>query len=430
MRMRGIELRNRSWLVGLLAATAVSLCGIASGSGQPVTLSYWHAFGGQIGNAHADLVREFNATHPGVTVDAVYGGNLWTMRDKLLVALGSGAGPDVANIDQYWIPALVDGGFAVPIQSLTPAIDVRDVIPTLLDTGRYEGRLYAMPFAISDVLMYVNLDLLKKLGLSQDTIPSTWDELIALAARVQSMPLAKSEKIWTLGIPTTAQTGVVYEYLITLWQEGGAIYVPGTDRVAFADPAGVRALRLWQRLIGAQAIDLNMPNAAWPSGHLLFKVASSANLVGTYGGLPFQVGVVPLPRAAYRATAIGGRSLVVLTKDPAKEAAAATFVSWMSSATVNRRWSLETGYSPLRWSSFASSAYQEALRQDPRLGVGLDELLYARQRPNVKSYAQVSTILGDAVERAIYKKLDPSKTLAEAARKAQEIVDHGTVSSR
>lgn len=430
MRRRGIESWSRSWLGQLLVTTILSLGGLAAGAGGPVTLSYWHAFGGKIGQAHADLIREFNATHPDVKVDPVYGGNLWTMRDKLLVALGSGAGPDVANIDQYWIPALADGGFAVPLQSLGPELDTRDVMPSLLGTGRYKGKLYAMPFAISDVVMYVNLDLLRKLGLDREAIPSTWNELIDLEGTVQSSPVAKSEKTWTLGMPTTAQTGVVYEYLITLWQEGGEIYAPETGDVAFAGAAGVRALQLWQRLIATGALDLNMSSAAWTSGHLLFKVASSANLIGTYGQLPFRVGVAPLPRATYRATAVGGRSLVVLTKDPAKEEAAATFVSWMSSARVNRQWSLETGYSPLRWSSFASAAYQDALTQDPRLGIGLEELLYARQRPNVASYARVSTILGEAVERAIYGQLDPSATLADAARKAQAVVDQRASSGR
>ena len=74
------------------------------------------AFGGALAVKHQALVDEFNRSHPDVKVNAAYAGSLWSMRDKLLLALAAGAGPDVANIDQYWLPALADGGYAVPLR--------------------------------------------------------------------------------------------------------------------------------------------------------------------------------------------------------------------------------------------------------------------------------------------------------------------------
>ena len=294
----------------------------------------------------------------------------------------------------------------------------------MLEIGRFAGRVYAIPFAVSDVLLYVNEDLLAELGLSHADIPVTWEDLLELTTRLDSAKVPTQRlPLWLLGMPTTAETGVAYEYLITLWQQGGDLFESGTHRVAFADPPGVRALQLWQRLVDSGALDLQVPDNAWASGHLLFNVASSANLLASYANLPFQVGVAPLPSGPFRATGIGGRTLAVLANDPHTVQAAAEFVAWMTSPAVNRRWSLETGYSPLDWESFASADFQSALRTDPRRNVGLSELLYARHRPNVLSYADVSAILGDAIEKALYKHVDAASALADAAARAQMVAD-------
>jgi ABC-type glycerol-3-phosphate transport system substrate-binding protein len=411
-----------------LCLVLLSLSGFTKGLAQSsqLTLQYWHAYSGMIGELHEAFVQEFNATQPDIEIQLVYGGNLWTMRDKLNAALVTGSGPDIASIDQFWIAQLAEGGHVDPLDELAHhEVDLRldDVLPQFLETVRFEGRLYAIPFAVSSQVLYFNRNLLSEIGLSEKDIPRSWSELVALAERVPfDMNGDGRQDLWILGMPTTAQGGVVYNFIITLWQHGAELFEPNLSSVAFASSEGIEALRMWQELVNSETLDLNIPSQAWESGRLLFQIASSAHLTASYMDLPFNVGVAPLPWANYRATGIGGRSLAVFTRDAERQKAALKFIQWITTADINRRWSMATGYSPLRQKSFSAEEYQALLISEPGLEVALGELMYARLRPNHAVYGDVSRVLGEAVEHALYHGLDPEVALDRAANEANVIL--------
>ncbi|MGL3111898.1 extracellular solute-binding protein [Bradyrhizobium sp. BR 1432] len=57
----------------------------------------------------------------------------------------------------------------------------------MYDIGSAHGRVYALPFAISLPVVYVNADLAKKAGADIDNLPITWDGLIDLAKRIKAV---------------------------------------------------------------------------------------------------------------------------------------------------------------------------------------------------------------------------------------------------
>ncbi len=418
----------RIWFLLALAVLAGLSTVPAAAAKAPVTLQYWHAYSGRIGDMHEQLVAEFNRTHADVQVSSVFGGSLWTMRDKLVAALTAGAGPDVANIDQFWLPELASGGYVVLLEDLfaaTPNFDVGDVFPEHWETARYRGKVWAMPFAVSNVVLYYNRGLLDFLGASEEDVPRTWRELVAFGAR--ALDEAKKTKgrgpLWVLDVPTTAQTGVVYYFIITLWQRGGELFAPDLARVAFDSQEGVETLAFWQELVRAGIIDLKRPDRVFESGRAILQLASCAHMRATYAELPFEFGVAPLPADRFRATGIGGRSLVILADDDAaRQQAAWSFVQWMTASDTSRRWSEATGYIPLRRSTYSSEAYQRLLADDPRLQVPIDEMRWARHRPNIAAYDEISRILGEAVEAALYRQSDPAAVLGTAAEKANAVL--------
>ena len=128
-----------------------------------------------------------------------------------------------------------------------------------------------------------------------------------------------SDGFWVLDVPTTAQTGVVYYFLISLWQHGGDLFSNDYQRVTFHTDRGVKTLSLWQRMTDEGIVDLHRPDFAFESGQALFQFSSSARIPSTYKDLPFRFGVAPLPAADFRATGIGGRNLAIVTTDPATD---------------------------------------------------------------------------------------------------------------
>jgi ABC-type glycerol-3-phosphate transport system substrate-binding protein len=102
--------------------------------------------------------------------------------------------------------------------------------------------------------------------------------------------------------------------------------------------------------------------------------------------------------------------------------AAWTFVEWMTSPDVNERWSVGTGYLPLRRSVVAGEAYQQVLEDEPRARIILDQMAVARVRPNIPAYGAASREVGLAVEEALFSGRDPAAALAAAAEKVDSLL--------
>jgi ABC-type glycerol-3-phosphate transport system substrate-binding protein len=424
----GVVCHSSSMPLSQKFATFLVFLVVASHGGaadDAVVLRYWHAFGGVIGEVHEKLVVEFNDAHPGIRVDASYGGTLWTMRDRLTAAIASGAAPDVASIDQFWIAEFAGAGATVPVDGWASIGDAGDIVqgwlPGLLDIGTYDGVLHAIPMAVSSLVMYVNVDLLRAVGLRLADVPRRWDHMLRF---VDDLPSTLGGRpLWTLGLPTTAQTGVVYPFIVTLWQHGGDVFAEGTGTVAFADDAGVRSLELWLALVEAGVVDPHAPANAWESGSQLFILASSAHLLTSFADVPFEIAVAPMPYADVRVTGAGGRSIAVFADGERERAAASVFVAWLASTDVNARWSLETGYQPLRRASLGSLAFQELVDREPNVQAIVGEAMYGRIRPNHWAYGDVSRILGEAIEHAIYRGGDPATILSAAAAEAERTME-------
>ena len=83
---------------------------------------------------------------------------------------------------------------------------------------------------------------------------------------------------------------------------------------------------------------------------------------------------------------------------------------------------METGYIPLRLSVRESDAYQQYLVEEPHMQVVLEQSDYARARPNTVSYADLSRILGVAVEEALYGNINPEPILNQAVKEANTYI--------
>lgn len=409
------------------ATPPVPASGTLPAASEPVVLTLWHAYGGSLGEEFEALIAEFNATHPEIRVEPSYGGTLWTMRDKLLTAIGGDAGPDMSQIDQFWSSELADAGAIVKLQTYIdqdPGIDADDVFPKAWATATYQGQAWSMPFSLSNIALYYNRDLFRAAGLDPDAPPETWDELIDDGQRLtQDTDGDGTIEQWGLSFPLQAQVGAVYYWFAFLWQAGGEIFNADYTAARFHEEPGIEALRLWVDLVHEHGIvPLAPPEQGFETGQIAMTFASTARLQRYIDALGTDaLGMAPMPRAAQPATGVGGANLAILSNAVDKDAAW-EFVKWMTSPEVNLRWSINTGYLPLRESVAASDTYQAYLAEEPRAQVIVDQMPHAVVRPNIPEYAAASREIGLAVEEAVYGELDPQATLDAAAAKVNAML--------
>jgi trehalose/maltose transport system substrate-binding protein len=179
--------------------------------------------------------------------------------------LESGTGvPDVYAIDVIWPGVLADN--LLDLRSYVPAQEIAAYFPELIANYTVDGRLVALPSALSEGLLFYRVDLLREYGYR--TPPETWQELEAMARRIQAGERAKGNKdfwgfVWQ-GAASEALTCNALEWQVS--EGGGTIIENGA--VTVNNPQTIRAWDRAARWVGSIS----------PPGVIAYKEWDSFNI--------------------------------------------------------------------------------------------------------------------------------------------------------
>ena len=123
-----------------------------------------------IGGQRQQLIDQWNRLHPESPARIVeLPGLADAQRSEMLARAQSGRGDiDVYNLDVTWIAEFAEAGYIRALDEST--IDTAGFLPAPLETCRYRGKLWALPFNTDVGLLYYRTDLITE-------PPRTWDEL-------------------------------------------------------------------------------------------------------------------------------------------------------------------------------------------------------------------------------------------------------------
>lgn len=176
--------RARITRVGAIAAAgALALGGLAAcspagdggGDGENVTITWWHnATSDPLKSLWEDVAAEFEADHPGVTVNVEGYQNEELQRTLIPNALRSGSGVDLF---QAWgggeIKDQVAAGYVMDISESAAA--TIDALGPVVSGWQVDGQTYGLPFQYGIEGFWYNKDLFAQAGI--DDVPTTLDEL-------------------------------------------------------------------------------------------------------------------------------------------------------------------------------------------------------------------------------------------------------------
>ena len=175
-------------LGGLATPALFEGCGTSSGgnSAQNVTL---HFVGFDPGPGVQDVIAGFQKANPTITIkyEPIPFAQL---NDVLQTRLGSGdTNLDIYTADQPRIAALVHRNFLTDLSDKVNGAG--EVLPkAMIEASSAGSKLYSLPVSNSSQLLYYNVDLLKKAGI---TAPSadpnqrwTWEQLFDAAKKAQA----------------------------------------------------------------------------------------------------------------------------------------------------------------------------------------------------------------------------------------------------
>ncbi|NEW87633.1 ABC transporter substrate-binding protein [Rhodopseudomonas sp. WA056] len=300
---------------------------------------------------HKRIAEEFAKVHPEIKVSfrAPYE-SYEEATQKVLREAVTNQLPDVTFQGLNRIRVLVDKNIPAPLDGYIAAekdFDKQGFHQAMYDIGTASGKVYALPFAISLPIVYVNLDLVKQAGGDVNNLPTTWDGLLDLAKKVKA-----------LGPDTN---GITYAWDITgnwLWQapvfaRGGTMLNADETKVAFDGPEGQFAMRTIARLVtegGMPNLDQPSMRATFAAGKTGIHITSTSDLKKTTDmiGGKFALKTIAFPDVVKPNGRLpaGGNVVLITAKDKAKRDAAWEVVKFWTGPKGAAIMAETTGYMP------------------------------------------------------------------------------------
>ena len=375
----------KKWLALFLTlCLLVGALSFASAEGKR-TITFWHCFGGRIGEAVDAIAADYNASQDEVHVEASFQGSYDETLTKVKSALPSGTGPNVFQMFEVGTNYLANTGALVPFQDMLekdPYITLDQVEGVLRNYYTVNGKLQAIPINPSSPVMYYNKTAFEKAGITE--VPTTFAEIEAIAEKLTAVE----------GNPEHALGLSIYGWFFeNLLAGAGAYYVNNENGRMEAATAidydtnggGKLILDTWKRLVdNGVCYNFGVSNddarAAFIAGKTAMTFESTAQLTTMTTGVgdAFEVGVAFLPSVLDKAQGgvlIGGAALW-MTKQEDEQALkdAWDFIKFATSAEVAAKFSMATGYFAANTTAYEVPEYVQFLKDNPNANVALDQL--------------------------------------------------------
>jgi multiple sugar transport system substrate-binding protein len=407
-------------LAGLLTlGAALAGCGGGSGSGDGgTTITVWHGYTDVEAKAITAQVKQWNSDHPKEKVRLVYNSGNDNALQKTVAGFTAGNYPDIA----YEF-----GSSAAQLTRQPKLIDLSDVVkkpdfkwddfyPSEQEAATVDGKVVGVPALVDNLSLVYNKAMFKAAGVPLPTASWTWDDFRSAAKKLTDP--AKKNYGWAYVNDGSEDT--VWRFLPLLWQAGGELLNSDNTKPAFDSAAGKQALDLLQGMaVADKSVYLDNGNGNYLNLFNSGKIAmlwtgpwdlSSINKDVDYG-------VTLLPGNNGNHETISGPDLYMGFKHSDGRAdTAVKFMTWLTSAPVHLQFAIATGDLPLRESESKLPEYSQFLAKYPGNKVFVDNLDNVKHvRPNIASYGEVSTAVGQMVQSVLLGQADPQKALDAAS---------------
>ena len=421
--------RGKLGLLGVVVALALTACGgpdeggggggDAQGTG-PITF----VAGKDTSGKYPKVIEKWNAAHPNEKVsmielpeaaDAQRSGfvtNLQAKSDKY----------DVLGIDVVWTAEFAKSGWLVELDQ--SQFQLAQMLKPAVDTGMFEGKLWAVPYDTNGGLLFYRKDILDKAGKKP---PTTFDELKGLC------PLAQQSNIDCYAGQFFKYEGLTVNFAEAVQAAGGEIMTDNGTKVALGAPAvqglSVLADGFKQGLIPKQAITYKEQESqrAFVAGKLMFlrnwpyvyALAAKDEPANKVRG---KFGVAPLPGiSGPGSSSLGGLNFAVSAYSK-KQKSAIEFVKFATSQENAKEMVLLTGNAPA-WTDLYNDP--ELVEKYAHLPILLEGLQQAKPRPVTPYYQEVTSAIQEDAYAALQGQKAPDQAVNDLTTKLNEIAQGG-----
>lgn len=330
-------------LMSLLTACGGKGAGTAGG-GEPEVLRVWITWGDNPAQIQELFNRYGEANNVKVEVNSP------VEDDKVIAALSGSEPPDVLVLGgPDNVSTWVNEGLVAPLDDLaaTYKIDLQDIYPAMLAQGKYQGKLYALPWGSDTYGLFWNKDLFEEAGLDPEKPPETMEEMLEYADKLTKVDADGT--ITQLGFVPDFSWSHIEQY-IKLY--GSYWFNDDGTKVQLDTPEMIAAMKWEQQFYTTYGIDevlrfvsstgeYDSPEHGFMSGKIAMMVdgewmTGDNFIAGLKPDLWYGVGPIPYPVAKpeNKGTNVVGGTVALIPSGVKNQDAAAKLLAWMMSPDI------------------------------------------------------------------------------------------------
>lgn len=185
------------------------------------------------------ILADFESENPEIRVEFVHIPQNYFQKIHLLFA--SNLAPDVLFINNLYLPIYAHAGVLEPLGNYASK---DEFFEKSLKALSYEGKLYAVPRDVSNLVMFINKDLFKKYNVPLPNQYWSFDDFLILAQKLTKDTNNDGKTdIWGVSFEEDS-----YFYLPYLMSEGGGILSDDAKNVIINSPESKKGLQFYSDL--------------------------------------------------------------------------------------------------------------------------------------------------------------------------------------
>ncbi len=283
-----------------------------------------------------------------------------------------------------------------------------------------------MPALVDNLALVYNKKLFDAAGVAYPTDTWTWDDFRAAAKKLTDS--AKKQYGWAYVADGSEDT--TWRWIAMLWQAGGDLLSSDGTKSAFDSPAGLQATQLLHDMaVTDKSVYLDPGNGNYlnlfNSGKIGMLWTGPWDLSSINSDVSYGTQILPAASGTHSSIA-GPDNWMLFNNGGAREQAAWTFLTWLTSTQTHAQFILGTGDLPTRESETKADGYTAYLAKYPGDAVFVLNLTnVTKARPNTKTYPQISQAIGSQMQGVLIGQTPPKEALDAAAQQADSAIASG-----
>lgn len=436
---------RRKFLLG--ASTAAATTGLSGCVGNALrgssddgsaSITIWLAWGGYYEQFYSSMLDQFESEHPEYTVNYDSKGNYRETLNAVYTAAKADDEPDVAHLGSGATISIMDSGIFEPLGDLLgDSFDPSAYTQASLTGFEVEGKLRALPFGSSQIIMFYNRDHFEAAGLDPDSPPTS------LAGVRSASEAVVNEGVAEYGITWPNAAWWPLSWLQEMGQpltdaENGHAGEPST--LHLTSDAALRIAE-WYEGLAEDGLYMNPGIEAWSPARQAFISGESAMHMTSVGSMQgelsaaadndLNIGTAPLPLPDGEGLGHNASTAGLWARDgleDSKREAVRELVLFLTNAEQQAYWHKSTGYFPTNREAIDRLESEGWYDDNPAFAVAKDQLLSWEETTATRGAAmgpspEVTKIIAQKQDQMFQGDTDAATAMESAKREGERALE-------